>query len=230
MDQQADSLLTFFKIRNRFMKILVFGATGDVGGAIIKEANQRGHKVTGCARNIKHLIGSGIQFEALDVLQEQQNLERLMGENNVAVSALRPVSGQEHKLVGLTQTVLKAARIAGRPIFITGGAGVLKIGNGTDHTVLSAPGFLPDAVRPIAEACAAQDKLLDDFSDVDWTCLRPAAMLVHKSRTGRYALGRDELIKQEDGQSQISYADFAVTMLDLIELQPSPRQRLTSGW
>lgn len=212
------------------MKILILGATGDVGGAINEEANQRGHQVTACARNTKPSIGPDIQLEALDVLQDQQRLEGLMTEHDITVSALRPAAGQEGKLVSLTQAVLMVARKTGRPVYITGGAGVLKIGDGTNHTVLSAPGFLPDAVRPIAEACAAQDALLDEFSDVDWTCLRPAAMLLHGKRTGRYAIGRDELVKQNDGQSQISYADFAVTMLDLIELQPAPRQRLTSGW
>ncbi len=214
------------------MKILVLGASGDVGSSIIQEAIQRGHQATGCARNTKRmdLIGSDFQLEAFDVSQDQQKLINLMEKNNVTVSALRPVSSQENKLVSLTKTVLMAARNVDRPVYITGGAGVLKTGDGTDHTVLSAPGFLPDSVRPIAEACAAQDALLEEFDDVDWTCLRPAAMLLHEKRTGRYALGRHELVKTEDGQSQISYADFAVTMLDLIELQPAPRQRLTAGW
>ncbi len=214
------------------MNILILGATGDVGSAVTQEATQRGHQVTACARNVGRLqnIGSGVQVETLDVSEDRQKLERLVQEHDAVVSALRPVAGQEDKLVSLTQAVLTAAGAGDKAVYITGGAGPLKVGDGTDHTVLTAPGFLPESVRPVAEASAAQDALLNEFPDVNWICLRPAAMLTNEARTGRYALGRDVLVKQADGQSQIPYADFAVAMLDLIELKPAPRQRLTVGW
>ncbi len=214
------------------MKILILGATGDVGSALTQEANQRGHKVTACARNVRRLqnIGSGVQVETLDVSEDHQKLERFVQEHDIVVSALRPVEGQEDKLVSMTQAVLTVAGAGDKTVYITGGAGPLKIGDGTGHTVLTAPSFLPESVRPIAEACAAQDALLSEFPNVNWICLRPAAMLTNEARTGRYALGRDVLVKQSDGQSQISYTDFAVAMLDLIELKPAPRQRLTVGW
>ena len=48
-------------------------------------------------------------------------------------------------------------------------------------------------------------------------------------RTGRYALGRDALVTDDQGNSSISYADFAVALLDLAELQPRPGARLTVG-
>jgi len=214
------------------MNILILGATGDVGSAVTQEAKQRGHQMTASARNVGRLqnIGSGVQLETLDVSEDRRKLGRLVQEHDAVVSALRPVSGHEEKLVSMTQAVLTAASAGDTTVYITGGAGPLKIGDGTDHTVLTAPGFLPESVRPIAEASAAQDVLLNEFPHVNWICLRPAAMLINEARTGRYALGRDALVKQGDGQSQISYADFAVAMLDLIELKPAPRQRLTVGW
>ena len=214
------------------MNILILGATGDVGSVVTQEATQRGHQVTACARNVERIknIDARVQVETLDVSEDRQKLERLVQEHDVVVSALRPVAGQEDKLVSLTQAVLTAAGAGDKAVYITGGAGPLKIGDGTDHTVLTAPGFLPESVRPVAEASAAQDVLLNEFPDVNWICLRPAAMLTNEARTGRYPLGRDVLVKQADGQSQIPYADHAVAMLDLIELKPAPRQRLTVGW
>jgi len=214
------------------MNILILGATGDVGRAVTQEATERGHHVTACARNPTRLegISPDIRFETLDVSNDREKLEDLVQANAAIVSALRPPDGEENTLVSMTQAVLMASRNGNKPAYFTGGAAPLKIGDGSDHTVLTAPGFLPHSVRPIAEACVAQDVLFSDFPDANWICLRPAAMLLDAQKTGRYALGRDTLVKQSDGQSQISYADFAVAMLDLIELKPAPRQRLTVGW
>ena len=214
------------------MKILILGASGDVGREVTTEAQNRGHQITASARNMQRLssLDARIRTEALDVSTELEKLEQLMQDHDVVVSALRPIAGEEAKLVSMTNTVLVAARKTGKPVFITGGAGPLKIGDGTEHTVLTAPGFLPEQVHPIALASVAQNTLLDDFPDVNWVVLRPAAMLLKEDRTGRYAFGRDFLVKQADGQSRISYADFAVAIVDLIELQPAPRQRLTVGW
>lgn len=214
------------------MKILILGATGDVGSAVTHEALARDHQVTAGARNKTRLaaLGKNVNAQVIDVAQKDPGLSLLFRSNDVIVSALRPVTGQEAQLVTMTKHILELARETGRPVFITGGAGPLKLGDGTDHTVLTAPGFLPDAVRPIAQACGEQDALLDNFPGADWVCLRPPAMLLKEKRTGRYALGRDTLVKQADGQSRISYADFAVAMLDLIELRPASQQRLTVGW
>lgn len=214
------------------MKILVLGASGDVGREVVREAAERGHQVTACARNTGRLAAAAenVAVRALDVLAGGGKLAALVRDHDCVISALRPPAGREADLTALTGAVLAAGRENGTPAYITGGAAVLKLDGGSAHTVLTAPGFLPDSVRPIAEACAAQDALLDEARDADWTCLRPPAMLLQAARTGRYALGRDALVVQEDGQSQISYADFAVAMLDLAELRPAPRQKLTVGW
>lgn len=213
------------------MKLLILGASGDVGNAVTREALSRGHQVTACARSIpEHPPESGAQYAALDVTRDREKLRELMALHDAVISALRPAAGQEASLPDLTRAVLHAAAASGTPVYITGGAATLEIGDGTSHTVLSAPDFLPDAVRPIAEACAAQEALLNSSRGSDWICLRPPAMLLHGERTGRYGLGRSALVRQPDGQSQISYADFAVAMADLAELQPAPHQLLTAGW
>ncbi|MFV0473120.1 MAG: NAD(P)-dependent oxidoreductase [Pikeienuella sp.] len=203
------------------MNILVLGATGAVGQACVAEARRRGHKVTAASR-------SG--GRRLDVLRDTDRLDALIAGHDVTLSALRPAEGDEDALVAMTGAVLTAARRAARRAYVTGGAGPLFLADESGHTVLTAPGFLPDNVRPIAEACGRQDALLDEFADTDWICLRPAALLINEKRTGRYALGRDRLVTQADGTSRISHADFAVAMLDLVELAPRPRQRLTVGW
>jgi hypothetical protein len=214
------------------MKLLILGATGDVGSAVTREAQLRNHDVTAAARNKARLeaLGDTVTARLLDVSQCDADLDELFGSHDAIISALRPPSGREPLLVSMTKRILESARNTGQPVYITGGAGPLKLGGETAHTVLTAPDFLPDRVRPIAEACGEQNTLLDDFPDTDWVCLRPPAMLLKGKRTGRYGLGRDTLVKQADGQSSISFADFAVAMLDLVELHPAAGQRLTVGW
>lgn len=214
------------------MKILILGATGDVGQEAMREALLRGHQVTASARGLGRIEGDhpNLTLAVLDVLAEPQRLGELFRAHDAVISALRPPSGQEEALVALTQQVLNASRSSGTPVYITGGAATLRLGDGSDHTVVSAPDFLPQSVRPIAEACVAQDALLESETIAQWTCLRPSAMLLSEARTGRYGLRRDELVRQADGQSRISFADFAVAMLDLVGLHPAPHQRLTAGW
>ncbi|MFN4099175.1 MAG: NAD(P)-dependent oxidoreductase [Pararhodobacter sp.] len=213
------------------MNLFILGATGDVGREYVDEALRRGHRVTATARNTASLrIEDRLTAAGLDVMEDPDGLQELAAQHDAVLSALRPPSGAEVLLAPLTRAVLTAATIARRRVYVTGGAGPLLIPDGGGHTVLTAPGFLPDSVRPIAKACGEQDRVLDTFAQTHWLCLRPAAILMQGPRTGRYSLGRDTLVTQNDGISRISYADFAVAMLDLVELAPAPRQRLTVGW
>lgn len=214
------------------MRLLILGVTGDIGRAYRDEALRRGHRVTGCARRPDSTLAQHGLFtmERLDVLADASKLAMLMSQHDVTLSALRPADGQEPLLVNMTASALEAARSTGQPIYVTGGASPLRIAEDSELTVLTAPSFLPDAVKPIATACAKQDALLGDFPDVAWTCLRPPAQLLQGQRTGRYALGRDVLVFNAERRSEISFADFAVAMLDLIELKPAIHQRLTVGW
>ncbi|QEM83663.1 NAD(P)-dependent oxidoreductase [Halomonas binhaiensis] len=214
------------------MKIIIFGGTGDVGRALVNEAVERGEEVTVVARNAQRdtCLPDGIRRMDLDLLDTTiEELASLMAEHDVAISSLRPPAGHEALLVELSERLLQGARGSGSRLLLTGGAATLKLADGSGHTVLSAPGFLPDSVRPIAEACAAQDALLDDFPDVDWVCLRPAANLLIEPGRREYRLDTDSLVVDGAGQSRISYADFAMAMLDLMSAHDAPR-RLTAGW
>ncbi|APG48452.1 NAD(P)-dependent oxidoreductase [Phaeobacter porticola] len=215
------------------MNILLFGATGDVGRATLQQAVERGHHVTAIARNPDALGPLGdttVRTVALDVLKASHQLTELTKDHQIAISALRPVSGEEPLLVELTRAVLRAAQGGNIPALITGGAALLKLPDGSGHTVLSAPGFLPEASRHIAEACAAQDRLLEAATDVEWTCLRPPALLQEGPRRNRYQWGTDTLITDADGQSKISFADFGGALMDLAEQASRPEKRLTVAW
>lgn len=213
------------------MKIILFGATGDVGGAALKAAVSRGHHVTAVARKPQALgaISANVTPLPLDLLQQPDAAADAARGHDLVISALRPPAGREEDLVPLTRTALSAARQAGIPVLVTGGAATLKLADGSGHTVLSAPGFLPDSVRPIAVACAAQDALLEAETEAQWTCLRPPAMLSEGPQTSSYRFGTDTLVTDAEGNSQISFADFGAALLDLAE-SPRGGQKLTVAW
>ncbi|MEQ8286177.1 NAD(P)H-binding protein [Thalassospira sp.] len=214
------------------LKIVVFGATGDVGRETVIEAVARGHQVTAIARDADRLadLPDAVTCESVDVLVNLDQVGHVMAAHDVAISALRPARGSEELLVEMSKNLLDAARVTNTRLYITGGAATLKLADGSGHSVLTAPDFLPDAVRPIAEACAKQDALLDHYDDVQWSCLRPPAMLIAGEKTRQYVRGTDTLIPDHDGMARISYADFGVAMVDLVEDVDIDQRRLTVGY
>ncbi|MGR3760533.1 NAD(P)-dependent oxidoreductase [Roseobacteraceae bacterium NS-SX3] len=219
-------------MKGQIVKLILFGATGDVGAAALQEAVARGHQVTAVARAPSRLAGVSplVTPHALDLMADPQGATAAARGHNLIISALRPPAGHEPDLLPLTAAVLAAAAANGIPALITGGAATLKLADGSGHTVLTAPGFLPETVRPIAEACAAQDELLEAENAAQWTCLRPPAMLIPGPRTGQVKFGTDTLVTDAEGQSQISYADFGVALMDLAEAPQRSRHRLTAAW
>lgn len=214
------------------MKIIIFGATGDVGRKVVTEAVTRAHQVSAIGRSEAKLacLPEGITTIQADLDGDTELLRNVISGHDLIISALRPDEGLETALVALTRKVLSLASGAGIPIIVTGGAALLKLADDSGDTVLSAPGFLPDAVRPIAEACAAQNALLERESAADWICLRPPPMLLDNDRRSQYRFGTDTLVIDDAGLSQISYTDFAAAMLDVAEKRDEFAQLITVAW
>lgn len=213
------------------MKIIIFGARGDAGSRITKEALMRGHHVTAVMRNKNQISGLslGEQYIIGNVLDDG-SLGSLVKGHDLIISALRPADGQEELLVPLTKAVLNAARETEIRLITAGGAASLNLPDNSGHTVLTAPDFLPEAVVPIATACQAQYELFMKEQSTDWTYLCPPAMLAPGERTGRYRTGFDDLLMDENGNSAISMEDFAVAMLDEAERPQFRRRRFTVAY
>ncbi len=207
------------------MRIIVFGATGDVGSRIVGEAMQRGHQVTAVVRTDAKagLLPDAASVRVLDVADTAAVATTIAG-HDLVISALRPPEGHEPDLPGLTRSILDAAAESKIPALIVGGAANLLMPDGSGHTVLTAPDFLPDAVRPIAAACFAQYAECASAATGDWTYFSPPAMLQPGERTGRFRRGSDVLLVDEAGQSQISMEDFAVAIIDMAERSDRPRR------
>ena len=107
--------------------------------------------------------------------------------------------------------------LAGKTALVVGGAGSLYVNKEHTLQVKDLESF-PDIFKPLATAQGDALNELRKRSDVKWTFLSPAGDFVADGeRTGEYILGGEEYFVNEKGESRISYADYAIAMIDEIE-------------
>ncbi|CAM4113577.1 NAD(P)H azoreductase [compost metagenome] len=202
-------------------KIAIIGATGRAGSQLLEEALRRGHSVTAIARDTSKLQGrAGINAVALDV-SDAAALEQAVAGHDVVLSAAHFSSIKP-------QAIIEPVKRAGvKRLLVVGGAGSLLLPSG--HKVIDSPDF-PEAYKAEATAGGHYLDTLRQEKDLDWTFLSPSAEFVEGARSGAYKLGKDHLLIGDKGKSWISFADYAIAMLDEVETPAHSRQRFTVGY
>ena len=112
-------------------------------------------------------------------------------------------------------------------LLIVGGAGSLY--TNPEHTaqVMDAPNF-PDDWKPVAKAMGTALDELRTRNDVKWTYISPATdYQADGERTGKYIVAGEEFTLNSAGESIISYADYAVAMIDEILNAKHIKQRIS---
>lgn len=195
------------------MKIAVVCANGKAGKLIVKEAVDRGHNVTAVVRGENQTVAQHTLVKDLFDLTS----EDLAGFDAVvdAFGAWTPETLSEHS----TSLAHLCDILSGTEtrLLVVGGAGSLYVN--PEHTAVVADGpEFPEAFKPLA---AAQGKALEELrarDDVRWTFISPAAdFQADGERTGVYILAGEELRLNDAGESVISYADYAIAMVDEAE-------------
>lgn len=203
------------------MKIVVLGISGRTGSRLRHELLQRGHQVTGIARDVSDVPGQdGLSLESADVGDVKRLVQLLKGHDAV-ISSTRFVGSDAASLIGAVKT-------AGVPrLLVVGGAGSLEVAPGV--ALIDTPEF-PAAYK--AEAGAGRDFLnvLRGEQALDWTFLSPSALFEPGQRSGRFRLGTDNLLVDAAGNSSISMEDFAIALIDELERPQYSRQRFTVGY
>lgn len=216
------------------MRVVLYGATGMIGSRILKELLARGHNVTAVVRDPSKLQPQeNLKIEKGDML-DADSIAKLAWGADVVVSAYAPpVAGNGpdpaklHQLPDATRALIAGARRAGAPrVIMVGGAGSLEVSPGLQ--IVDSPGF-PDAYKPIALAHRDAFYLLRDC-DLNWTYFSPAMMIQPGQRTGKFRLGLDSLITDENGNSSISAEDYAIALVDEVEQGRHTKQRFTIGY
>ena len=203
------------------MKIALIGATGNVGTRLISELRRRGHQVTAIARHPEKLDRQDGVNPAVGDVQNENALAAVLAGHDVAIHSVKFLSTDPAKVIAAT----KAANVP--RLLVVGGAGSLEVTPGL--TLVNSPDFPPE-YKPETLAGVKFLDVLRQEEELDWTFLFPSYLFAPGERTGKFRLGKDELLVGADGQSRISTEDFAIALVDELERPKHSRERFTVGY
>jgi len=214
-------------------KIVLIGASGFVGSAILKEALDRGHKVIAVVRHPEKIkaVHKNLVVKQGDV-SLSDTVTDVCKSADAVISAYNP--GWQNpeiaeKTTKVYRSILDGVRQAGvKRFLVVGGAGSLFISPGKR---LMDAGLIPESFLPAIRALA-EIYLVDLTAEkiIDWVFFSPAGDLHQGNRTGNFRLGKDDLIVNEKGESKISVQDYAVALIDELEKSAHHRERFTIGY
>lgn len=192
------------------MKIAVICANGKAGKLIVQEAVNRGLDVTAVVRSDNATAAQKVLKKDLFDLTAAD-----VKDFDVVIDAF---GAWTEDTLPLHSTSLKhlCDILSGTDtrLLVVGGAGSLYVN--PEHTMCVADGpDFPDIFKPLAAAMAKALDELRQRTDVKWTYISPAGdFQAEGERTGKYILGGEELTLNSKGESIISYADYAIAMVD----------------
>ena len=208
------------------MKIAVLAANGKVGSLIVKEAVERGNDVTAIVREENKTVAKkSIKKDILDLTEND------LKDYDVVITAFG--AWTEDTLPLHKTTVEHLANILANKntrFLVVGGAGSLYTDESLKTQLFTTPNF-PTDYYPIASNQAKGLEVLRNRKDVKWTYISPAAEFEFDwERKGDYQLAGEVFMVNAKGESKISYADYAIAMVDEAEKGNHINQRISVLW
>ena len=209
--------------QNITKKIAVVAANGRVGSLVVAEAVRRGFDVTAIARSANRTQAQHfLQGDALTIGREQ-----LEGFDAVVDAVGGWSEDTLHLIPDAAKHLAKVLAGTNVRLVVVGGAGSLFVNPEHTMTLAQTPEF-PEAFKGVANAHQQALDTLRGRDDVHWTYVSPAAdFQAEGERTGAYTLAGEELTPNEKGESVISYADYAIALVDEIESGEHIRERIS---
>lgn len=213
--------------------VILIGASGFVGTAILNELLNRGHKVTAIVRDPAKVNASNPNLKVIqaDVTDTDVLIEASKGKDAV-ISAYNPgwknPNIYEETLKNYPLIVDSVKKAGVERLLIVGGAGTLFYAPG--KMVMDAddvPAKLLPGIKSLGEFYL---NTLRKENDIDWIFLSPAANMTPGERTGKFRIGKDDLVVDVNGDSNISVEDYAVAMVDELEQKHHHKERFTIGY
>ncbi|MCP3102689.1 NAD(P)H-binding protein [Myxococcus sp. K15C18031901] len=232
------------------MHIGIIGATGNIGQRIVAEALGRNHHVTALTRHPSRIPPrpGPLAWRVADI-HDVGSLVPALGGLDVLVSAYGPGNASldprdtversvqaPEAYVAAAKALLEALRH--HPplrLLVVGGAGSLEVRPGVQlvdtedfEERLKKLGLPAEYKRAVL---AHRDALnLYRTSNRHWTYFSPAGWIGPGERTGRFRLGEDQLVVDANGDSRISYEDYALALVDELERPRFHERRFTIGY
>lgn len=213
--------------------VVLIGASGFVGTAILEELLNRGYCVTAVVRNPEKMTirNANLLVVKADV-SDVNTLAAVCKGKDAVISAYNPGWANPdiyEETLKNYPLILEAVRKSGvKRLLCVGGAG----------TLFCAPGIRVVDSGAIPAEIMGGAKSLGEFylntlcneKEIDWVFFSPAGSLEPGKRTGKFRLGKDDLIVDETGKSHISVGDYALAMVDELEQANHHRERFTIGY
>lgn len=205
------------------MKLAVVAANGKAGRLITEEAVNRGMDVTAVVRGENKTVAqSAIIKDLFDLTKED------LADFDAVVNAYGSWAPDTAATIcDASMHLVDILRGTDKRLVIVGGAGSLYVNPEHTQTVVDVTPF-PEEAMPVVNA---HGKLLEELrkvDDVNWTYVSPAGDFQPEGeRTGKYILGGEELVLNSKGESVISYADYAIAMVDEIESGNHIKERIS---
>lgn len=214
-------------------KTALIGASGFVGSAILNELLNRGYEVEALVRNPENVkvTNPHLIIKQVDV-SDTDTLTKMLKGYDTVISAYNP-GWSNPDIYTLTlqnyPRIVEAAKAAGvKRLLIVGGAGTLFCAPGlrvVDSGVI--PQEIMGGVKSLGEFYL--DTLIKE-NDIDWVFFSPAGSLEPGTATGKYRLGKDNLIVDTQGNSRITVGDYAHAMVNELESPLHHKERFTIGY
>lgn len=214
-------------------KVVLIGATGFVGSILLNELLNRGHQVTAIVRNAAKVIVHNNNLTVAEAdITDSQTIKNLCLGKDAVISAYSPgwtspdIYNETLRIYPLILNTVKASGV--KRLQIVGGAGTLFCAPGlrvVDSGVI--PAEIMGGVKSLGEFYL---NTLMNEKEIDWVFFSPAGTLEPGERTGKFRLGKDDLIVDEKGYSHISVQDYAMAMVDELEQENHHKERFTIGY
>ncbi|MBO9588381.1 NAD(P)-dependent oxidoreductase [Devosia sp.] len=212
------------------MSIVVFGASGNIR----KEALSRGFRVTAVTNSSPLEAEPNLTTLTAD-LADTEAVARIISGHDAVISAyspgLRKYSADEaaELIRRAHESLFEAVKLGGvKRLILVGGVGSLEASPGVD--VVDSDFYPADHKAHTLRNREIVRALKRGEYDLDWTYVSPPLEIKAGDRTGKFRLGEDQLLRDPDGNSRISEADFAVAILDELEQGRYVRRRFTAAY
>lgn len=211
------------------MKILLIGASGNIGQRILKEALNRDYTVTAAQRTqgaitLQHPNLSVIEADLLD----SATLPALLNGFDVVISSISPVTPEQFKKAN-ENLITALKNQPGTRVIIVGGAGSTEISPGL--RLMDSP-VMDQLSKEWAPVIFIHAEVLDLYknSGLDWSYFSPPKFIEPGERTGKYRLGSTNMIFDANDESKISCEDYAVALIDELEKKQQLRKQFSIGY
>jgi len=236
------AIVTFLPASAYADRVVVFGATGNIGKVIVREALDRGHDVIGVSRDPAKFDYREENFTGM--AGNPTNRESVIDVTTGADSIINAVGGREAKTP--QETAMNQSAIAFSQAFAglgEDGPRIVVVGGGlTSHG--SREKIIENMPPNATEGSPFRALFLGHWvayetylaSDINWTFVAPPSNIIgwrpgtgEDARTGNYRTSTEGFVIDAAGNSSLTVSDLAVAIVDFAETGEFNRQKVAVG-